>query len=209
MDQAIVCLWCNEKEISSRVVARLTYHQCQQCDYLFLDPRFRISAAAEKARYELHKNNVRDPGYQLFVTPLKNQITQNFSSDSLGLDYGAGVDSAISFLLANENYNVKKYDPFFNVDESVLSLGTYDYVILCEVAEHLFAPADVFRNISSYLKPNGVIFVMTSLLTPAIDFSTWAYRRDTTHVGFFTAKTFAQKYKAEIKSGNLVILRNK
>ena len=207
MDQAVVCLWCNARNLGAVIVSGKTYYQCGQCDYLFLEPQSRLTAVAEKARYGLHKNDVHDPGYQAFVTPLKNEVKNFFGTDSIGLDYGSGTDSAISFLLTNENYLVKKYDPFFNPDASVLNASTYDFILVCEVAEHMYAPAEEFQKISSFLKPKGVIFVMTSLLTPAVDFNTWYYRRDETHVGFFSAKTFALKYKTEVKSRNLIILR--
>ncbi len=207
MDQAVICLWCDARNLSTVVVSGKTYYQCRQCDYLFLDPRFRLTAVAEKARYELHNNDVRDAGYQAFVTPMKNEVTKIFGTKSIGLDYGSGTDSAISFLLTNENYTINKYDPLFNSDTCVLSASSYDFVLVCEVAEHLYAPAAEFKKIFSLLKPGGAVFVMTSLLSPAIDFPTWSYRRDETHVGFFSAKTFALNYKTEVKSRNLIILR--
>ncbi len=207
MDKALACLWCKASDLSCLNVAKKKYFQCRHCEYIFLDPQLRLSASAEKARYELHQNDVHDQGYQAFVMPLKTAIKNQFSSNALGLDYGSGKNSALCYLLEKEQYTIKKYDPFFNQDKSVLTAETYDFISVCEVAEHFFQPATEFQKLNSYLKPGGVIFVMTSLLTDAVDFTTWSYRRDETHVGFFAEKTFSTCYLAEVKSANLVVLK--
>lgn len=207
MDQTLTCLWCKSPELIHLHVQNEFYHQCKNCDFIFLSLDQRLTADSEKARYDLHHNEVTESGYQAFVMPLKIAIENKFSPTSLGLDYGSGKDSAISYLLEKQGYQIKRYDPFFRPNKTVLALSSYDFIIVCEVAEHFYNPEVEFRNLSSYLKPNGVIFVMTSLVTNDIDFATWYYRRDVTHVCFYSEKTFALKFKTTVLAKNLVELQ--
>ena len=51
------------------------------------------------------------------------------------------------------------------------------------------------------LKSNGVLAIMTQILTPQIDFEQWYYKHDPSHIGFFTEKTLnylAEKWQAEL-----------
>lgn len=187
----MTCVLCDSKACASYAdIGGVNYQQCQQCDLIFMNPQNRFDAKAEKARYEKHENNVLDDGYQKFVAPLISEITQKVSPDSLGLDFGSGPEeSAVSYLLQKQNYSLKKYDPFFLNDPSVLQHNTYDYVVSCEVVEHLYSPKEEFKKLKSYLKPNGFLFLMTSLKTDTIDFKTWSYRRDQTHVCFYSEKS--------------------
>ncbi|MBC7465424.1 MAG: class I SAM-dependent methyltransferase [Bdellovibrio sp.] len=166
-----------------------TYWRCESCALIFLDPSERLDTAKEKARYEKHENNVLDQGYQQFVNPLYQAVTKSQSPEDKGLDYGSGPDSAISHLLKLEKYNILKYDPYFCDEPQILTANTYDYIIVCEVAEHFYDPKSEFEKLKSYLKPGGHLFVMTSLMTDQIDFATWSYRRDVTHVCFYSAPT--------------------
>lgn len=206
----MTCILCDSKScVSYADIAGINYQQCQTCDLIFMNPQNRISAQAEKARYEKHENNVLDDGYQKFVAPLIAEITQKiWSENSLGLDFGSGPgDSAVSYLLQKQNYTLKKYDPFFHNDLSVLQHNTYDYIVSCEVVEHFYSPKDEFEKLKSYLKPGGYLFLMTSLKTETIDFKTWSYRRDQTHVCFYSEKSF-QYIKNQFRFKTLSIQPN-
>lgn len=183
------CLLCEANHLEQIKIADKTYWQCLACDFLFLNPSDRLSAAEEKSRYEKHENNVLDQGYQNFVAPLYEEITKQVNKTDAGLDYGSGKDSAISYLLKQASYHVQKFDPYFYNDPSVLIENTFDYIIVCEVAEHFYDPKAEFLRLKSYLKPGGYLFVMTSLVTDKIDFANWSYRRDSTHVCFYSEKS--------------------
>ena len=172
-----------------------------------MDSVHRLDSKSEEQRYLLHENIVTDEGYQNFVAPLKRAILDRFHQNHLGLDFGSGKDSAISYALRQQNYKINQYDPFFKPDASVLKPKTYDYIIICEVAEHFYNPRAEFLKLKSYLKAGGVLFVMTSLRTGAIDFKTWSYRRDSTHVCFYTEKTLQTEFKTEVLADNLILLR--
>ncbi len=207
MDQKVNCLWCGSASTQQIKVEKTIYYQCLCCEIIFMDRKYHLDPLAEEARYLLHENNVLDSGYQKFVEPLKKAVMQRFGPSHLGLDYGSGKDSAISYLLTEQNYKLNKYDPFFQSESSVLKPSTYDYIIICEVAEHFYQPRAEFEKLKSYLKPTGILFVMTSLKTEAIDFQSWSYRRDSTHVCFYSQKTFLMEFATEVLASNLILLR--
>ena len=206
MAKKLKCLWCGSENLTSQHIDKKIYFTCSTCTIIFLDPRFRLQQKDEKTRYEQHENDVLNPGYQNFVMPIKNEVGKRFSTQSLGLDYGCGKASAISYLLSIESYKIEKYDPYFFPDTEVIKSNAYDYIILCEVAEHFYQPKEEFEKLFKLLKPGGVIFVMTSLLQQDTNFSTWSYRRDATHVCFYTEKTFSLKFKTQVLVDNFVVL---
>lgn len=190
------CLLCKSSNLISIHVPEKkqsrNYFRCELCYIIFLDPTLRISAVDEKKRYEKHENNVADLGYQAFVKPLLQAVTQNVDpKTSLGLDYGSGKDSAISHLLNQQGFKIEKYDPYFNPRAAILKPLFYDYIIACEVIEHFYHPAEEIAKMKSLLKSGGYLFIMTSLWTDNLNFETWSYRRDSTHVCFFSKKTFS------------------
>ena len=185
----MTCLLCDHHQLNRLSVASNNYFICQHCDLTFLDPDQRLSLSDEQKRYEQHQNNVQDQGYQNFVKPLFDVVIKNRTQNQIGLDYGSGKDSAISYLLQKNKYKINKYDPFFLNDSAVLKENFYDYIIACEVAEHFYNPKLEIAKIKSYLKKDGFLFIMTSLLTEKIYFETWSYRRDSTHVCFYSEKS--------------------
>eukprot|EP01107_Rhizomastix_libera_P007396 TRINITY_DN2205_c0_g1_i2.p1 TRINITY_DN2205_c0_g1~~TRINITY_DN2205_c0_g1_i2.p1 ORF type:complete len:114 (-),score=12.08 TRINITY_DN2205_c0_g1_i2:96-437(-) len=83
-----------------------------------------------------------------------------------------------------------RYDPYFFPNRDVLT-RTYDFITLTEVAEHFYHPYEEFSFLGSLLSSGGILVVMTSFLpnTKGFDFADWYYRRDPTHVVFYTEKT--------------------
>jgi hypothetical protein len=54
----------------------------------------------------------------------------------------------------------------------------------------------------SMLNPHGVLAVMTQILTKKVDFATWYYKNDPTHIAFFSEKTLrflANKWQARVE----------
>lgn len=215
----MICVLCNSEKLKPIGITerktRLFYFQCEDCDLIFLGPEFRLSAEAEKKRYELHENNVLDQGYQDFVSELNAAITAFVSSMAKGLDYGSGKSSAISYLLEKQGFDIESYDPFFNLDVSKLTPASFDYIVTCEVVEHFYNPRHELEKINSYLKQDGFLFILTSLRTPGIDFISWSYRRDPTHVCFYSEKTFQWISEhlgcsiLKLQQPNLIVLQKK
>jgi len=189
------------------------YYDCPECRALVMDKRFYLTTEQEKAQYETHINDVDDPRYQQFTSPLTKCITGNFNTAHTGLDFGCGSGPVIAKMLAEKGYSVHLYDPFYAPNTDVF-LQTYDFIISCEVFEHFQNPADEISRLIGLLKPNGMIFIMTHLYRGEPDFSNWYYRRDPTHVFIYRDETIyyiAEKFKlsAEIHSERLITYKKR
>ena len=75
------------------------------------------------------------------------------------------------------------------VNEGVFS-KTYDFVTACEVVEHLHNPQIELDRLFNLLKPDGVLAIKTQFLPLKDEFSDWYYKRDLTHVCFFSEQSF-------------------
>ncbi|MFP8489053.1 class I SAM-dependent methyltransferase [Gracilimonas sp. Q87] len=143
----------------------------------------------EIIRYESHNNDVEDPRYQKFVSPLVNKILANFSQDHKGLDFGAGTGPVITKMLTDEGYDIITYDPYFDNDKTVFD-QRFDYIVSCEVIEHFHEPYTEFERLRKMLKPGGALFLKTDVYTEDRDFHAWYYKSDETHVFFYHPYTF-------------------
>jgi len=87
---------------------------------------------------------------------------------------------------------VDTYDLFFNLDEAY-KVKKYNLIILTEVLEHLENPLVILRELFERLEPQGIISTMT-LFHPndPEKFSKWWYRRDITHISFYTLRTLKE-----------------
>ncbi len=165
------------------------YHRCSNCRAVLMDLDDYPSPREEIDRYESHDNNVEDPRYQKFVTPLVEKITAAYGANTLGLDYGSGTGPVITKLLTDQGYSVNTFDPFFDNNPKVLTLK-YDYIVSCEVIEHFHEPYKEFNNLTKMLKPGGALFLKTDPYTDDKDFHAWYYKSDETHVIFYHPDSF-------------------
>jgi hypothetical protein len=173
------------------------YHRCDNCSGIFMDQAWRPDKEAEKSRYEEHKNDVDDKGYQKFVSPITSSIMRDFSATSRGLDFGAGPGPVISKVLEDNGYFIRKYDPYFHDNPELLD-EKYDYIACCEVIEHFYDPAEGFRLLRDLLMQNGKLYCMTDIYSESIDFRKWYYKNDQTHVFIYHDKT-VQWIRSEYK----------
>jgi 2-polyprenyl-3-methyl-5-hydroxy-6-metoxy-1,4-benzoquinol methylase len=104
------------------------------------------------------------------------------------LDFGCGDGPVISHLLEGLGYRVRKWDPFFFPDQTVFE-RKYDFIILSEVMEHFHDPEMEFKKLFSMLNPGGMILCLTEIYSQDIDFASWRYKDDETHVFFYTLET--------------------
>ncbi len=142
----------------------------------------------ELKRYNEHNNDVNNAGYQQFVMPIVDAVAKQFTSNHQGLDFGAGPGPVVAKLLHDKQYDFVLYDPFF-YDYPHLLTKTYDYIVACEVIEHFHNPYKEFVLLKNLLKPNGKLFCMTSIYNQDINFSTWYYKNDPTHVFIYQQET--------------------
>lgn len=165
------------------------YYNCVICRAWVKDNTLYLTPEEEKQRYQTHNNDINDPRYRKFTSPISNFILENFANYHQGLDFGSGTGPVISGVLRDEGYKVVQYDPFFANDPKLLE-KQYDYIFACEVVEHFYDPAKEFEKLFAMLKTGGKLILMTHLYDDSIDFKTWYYRKDPTHVFIFRRETF-------------------
>lgn len=153
-----------------------------------MDESLRPGYRKEKLRYETHNNDVNDAGYQNFVSPITMAILENFTQDDSGLDFGAGTGPVITKVLKDNNFGIKAYDPFFHNNPKLLD-KKYDYIACCEVMEHFYSPKKEFALLKNILRKGGVLYCMTDIYDQSIDFNTWYYKNDPTHVFIYQRET--------------------
>lgn len=182
------------------------YYVCDNCKALVKDNKQYLTPAEEKAHYECHNNDVEDVRYQNFTMPITQYVLENRLPTHKGLDFGCGTGPVISRMLQKKNYDITPYDPFFAPHQSVLK-STYDYIVCCEVWEHFHHPKLEIDRLTALLKPNGLLLIMTLLYDHSIDFKTWYYRRDPTHIFIYTQETI--RYIAEKNGLNILELTDR
>ncbi|MBW6458635.1 MAG: class I SAM-dependent methyltransferase [FCB group bacterium] len=164
------------------------YFVCPHCSGIFKNERDYLSPEREADRYREHMNDVYDPRYRKFVSPVTDHIIEHFTAEHHGLDFGSGTAPVISQVLREQEYSIRTYDPFFANHPEYLR-ETYDYIACCEVMEHFHAPDKEFELLHRLLKPGGSLLCMTHLYDESTPFKNWYYRNDPTHVFIYTEKT--------------------
>jgi 2-polyprenyl-3-methyl-5-hydroxy-6-metoxy-1,4-benzoquinol methylase len=154
-----------------------------------MNPNHFVSPSQEIKRYKNHNNDINDIGYQNFVKPILNGVLTDFNSTNIGLDFGCGTGPVITKLLRDKNYNITTYDPFFDNNLTALKT-TYNFIVCCEVIEHFHNPLKEFKLLKSLLKLNGKLYCMTDVYKETINFESWYYKNDETHVFFYHKNTF-------------------
>lgn len=184
----MLCSLCNGKTRNFGTYQQRDYLQCVSCRAVLLHEKHFPTPKTEKSRYKLHQNDVEDSGYISFVAPLVKRIIEDFPTAVIGLDFGCGTGPVAAAQLQGQGFSVKLYDPFFKPKEERLK-ETYDFIICCEVMEHFHKPASEFNLLKRLLKDEGKLYCKTSLWDSSINFGTWHYKNDLTHVIFYSKKS--------------------
>lgn len=193
-------------ETSELLINDSIYYKCENCEYIFLN-KF-ADSKTEKERYELHNNTLENQGY----VNMFERFISNVPISGKVLDFGSGPVPVLATLLKRKGVDVDIYDIYFAKDESYKQ-KKYDTILATEVFEHLKDPLGVISELLFSLNSNGILAVMTGFIPT--DFVNWRYRKDFTHIGFFTHKTMqflANKYNLEIikmNEKNLCVFRKK
>lgn len=143
-----------------------------------------------------HKNDPQDLKYREFLRPAFDVVVSQEPVGSRGLDYGSGPGSALAAMLAEAQYQVRLYDPFFHPKaepeaEPTVVFGErkYDFIVCTEAAEHFHEPKNELQRMHSLLKPGGLLVMMTLLCKSSENFGQWYYTVDPTHVVFYSETT--------------------
>ena len=166
------------------------YLRCLSCDFIFVPKMYHLSDAEEKSRYDTHNNDPNDHRYRHFLSQLLVPLLERIQQKSNGLDFGSGPGPTLSLMLEECGHSMDLYDKFYANDISVFE-KKYDFITATEVVEHLSEPMAEISRLIEMLNNQGHLAVMTQILTPQIDFSSWYYKNDPSHIGFFTKKSLS------------------
>ncbi len=193
MDQgaAIACPLCHSADntLFCRDNSR-EYWRCRICLLVFVPEKQHLTAAQEKAIYDLHENQPDDPGYRQFLSRLAIPISTRLTKGAYGLDYGCGPGPALPSMLIEQGFEMELFDPIYARHTRLLNFR-YDFITCTEVVEHFRNPIVEFERLFSILNPNGWLGIMTKQVINAEAFSCWHYKNDLTHISFFSKSTFS------------------
>ena len=141
-----------------------------------------------------------------------NPILDRISVGACGLDFGSGPGPTLSKMFESRGFQTDIYDVYYAPNEGVFQ-KTYDFITICEVVEHFHKPQMELDRLFGLLKPNGLMAIKTQFLPPKDEFPTWYYKREPTHVCFFSEQTFkflTNKWKSKMVciNPNIVVFVN-
>ena len=184
-----ICPVCSEKNSDHfSCIEDKIYYRCNKCKAIYLDHRNHLTNQDERKRYELHNNDIYDERYREFLSKLHDPIIEKIEKGAKGLDYGCGPGPALALMFKEENFSMDIYDPYFFPDNSFLN-KKYDFVTCSEAAEHFLQPLQEFKKIDQILVKGGWFGLMTNFYDDSIYFEDWYYRKDPTHVVFYSFET--------------------
>lgn len=167
---------------------KMDYHRCQSCGFIYEDVKHHVNSLEEKEEYDRHNNSIEDEGYvnmfKRFIEAFEPYVT---GKDLL--EYGSGPEPVFSEVLRRQGYHVTSYDPFYLPDETYKE-KKYDLITSTEVFEHFVEPTIEVEKLVDLLKVGGLLCVMTQFPKDDEHFKKWWYRRDPTHISFFTIESF-------------------
>lgn len=168
----------------------VVYDVCTHCGFTKKQAAFFVDLKEEKRQYDFHQNTLENEGYVTYLNRFIDESVIPFITSGLALDFGCGPGPVLSHLLKSRGFNVSIYDPIYHNNPDVLN-QKYDVITSTEVFEHFYNPISSIEAVLNSLKTSGFLVIMTSFKTMDDQtFLNWWYRRDVTHVSFYTEKAF-------------------
>lgn len=165
------------------------YMKCTNCGFIHLMDQYHISYESERAEYDLHENSIDDLGYVKYLDNFLSQAVDPFVTSGRALDFGCGPGPVLAELMKQRGLQALTYDRHYQHSEDALD-HVYDLITATEVFEHFHDPVSEMALMSSLLKKNGVLSIMTSVPPNSeSEFLKWGYRREQTHISFYTLKS--------------------
>jgi len=197
------CPLCHSTSVDFYLEDRLrSYFQCPECQLVFADPSSYLEPQEEKSQYDLHNNDPQDIHYRQFLSRTFNPVKSKISDDAVGLDYGAGPGPTLSLMFEEAGHEMKIYDLFYANFPERLQPKSYDFITCTEVIEHVQDPHTVIPMLLGLLKGEGPLAFMTKLCFGKEHFQNWHYKKDPTHICFYSKGTFefiANKYQCQLQ----------
>jgi SAM-dependent methyltransferase len=175
---------------TTRMAFARHFLDCPNCGLVRAVPDDLPSPEVERARYATHENDPADARYRAFLDRLAIPLGEHLPLGARGLDFGCGPGPTLSRMLTERGWPTAEWDPFFAPDRTLLE-ERWDFVTCSEVLEHLHHPRRTLEQISALLRSRGWLGVMTEVFDDQVDFATWWYVRDPTHVAFYRPGTLA------------------
>jgi len=168
-----------------------TYEICPHCEAISLQDKFIVTQQREKAQYENHNNSFESKGYVEMFEKFLDYFWQNLDKNATNaLDFGSGPGPVLAQILENRSLHVDIYDKFYQPKKPYKN-KKYDLITSTEVFEHLQDPLKILKLLKRHLEKGGQIAIMTLFHDNNEEsFWKWWYRRDPTHILFYTPKTF-------------------
>lgn len=192
-------------------VDKKDYRYCPVCKLIFSLQENFLTPEEEKERYSHHKNGIQYPGYVKFLNQAVEPALGYLKPGMECLDFGCGPVPTLSILVKRKDLLCDDYDPLFFPN---LPDKKYDAIFATECFEHFYYPAKEIKTITSLLKKEGYLIMMTQLWEGLERFHLWHYTNDDTHVVFYhkdTIRFIAERFEYEIKKimDNRVIILQK
>lgn len=196
------CPLCGAPAFPAGKLPDRSFFACGTCALCFVPPECHLVATQEYQRYLLHQNSLADVGYVKFlmlaVRALKTHVKSGEGGPARILDYGSGPTPVLVQLLNQNGYAALGYDPYFGdrsvpgceVTSVVPRQSLFDAVVSNETVEHFRNPGKEWPVMISCLRPGGILVVVTSFVLSGLDFATWHYAGDPTHIAFYAPATF-------------------
>jgi len=162
-----------------------------------MDEQMMITFQEERKIYDYHENSIENDGYVNMFKDFLEAGVLPFAKEGNLLDFGSGPEPVLVKLLKRDyEFKVDHYDLHYQ-PKKVYEGKTYDVILATEVVEHLPNPLEVFKLIYNILEAGGIFSFMTLFHQNNKEhFLDWWYRRDETHISFYTEKTL--NYIAEL-----------
>ncbi len=186
------CKICNNTtSIISKGDNNKIYESCPVCQAIILRKDFIINDTEERAQYENHNNSFESKGYVEMFEKFLDYFWQDLNKNAKNaLDFGSGPGPVLAQIMKNRALHVEIYDKFYQPKQIYLD-KKYDLITSTEVFEHLQNPLETLIFFKKHLKKDGLIAIMTLFHdNNEENFWKWWYRRDPTHILFYTPKTF-------------------
>jgi ubiquinone/menaquinone biosynthesis C-methylase UbiE len=167
------------------------FYHCDKCQFFFKDPKHYLDSDKEIKVYQNHNNTFEAKGY---VQMLEDFIDFTFGEyiDDIEnvLEFGCGPGPVLAEILEQKGLHVSRYDKFF-FPKKVYENQRYDLISTTEVLEHISDINSIMQFFHTHLKSDGYLAIMTQFHTNnPKEFLNWWYRKDPTHICFFTPHTF-------------------
>lgn len=187
----VKCKICsNDTRIIRDIQFDIEYYKCLNCEFIHMDDNKRVTFDDEREVYDLHENSLECEGYVNMFRKFLEKAVLPFKTCGKGLDFGSGPEPVLMQLLNRDyQFDMENYDLHFQPQKIYIG-KKYDMILSTEVVEHLPDPMEIFELIYNILEDGAIFAFMTILHSNSDeDFNKWWYRRDKTHISFFSEKT--------------------